>query len=77
MSVEINTLAPTSSKNEAAICVTAKICWRRFVPPVMRAVPLEKPSPLEERRQPWDKRQDHGRDDGQCCSYPQQAGIYF
>jgi hypothetical protein len=44
----INVLAPASSTNDAAICVTAKIRWRRRVLPVIRALPFAKLSPLGE-----------------------------
>ena len=45
ISVVINMLAPASSTKDAAICVTAKIRWRRLVLPVIRALPLERPRP--------------------------------
>src|SRR5271169_5967412 len=41
ISVVINVLAPASNTKDAAICVTAKIRWRRLVLPVIRALPLE------------------------------------
>src|SRR5690348_16518591 len=47
ISVVITVLAPASSTKEAAICVTAKIRWRRLVLPVMRAVPLDRLWPLD------------------------------
>ncbi len=40
-------LAPARSMKEAAICVTAKMRRRRFVLPVMRTLPLDKPKPWE------------------------------
>ncbi len=46
MSVVINVLAPASNTKDAAICVTAKIRWRRLVLPVIRALPLDRLSPL-------------------------------
>ena len=39
--------APARSTNDAAICVTAKRRSRRFVPDVMRTLPVERPKPLE------------------------------
>ena len=38
--------APASSTNDAAICVTANTRSRRFVPDVIRTLPLDSPSPL-------------------------------
>ena len=46
ISVVISVLAPASSTNDAAICVTAKIRWRRLVLPVIRTLPLDMFSPL-------------------------------
>ena len=40
--------APASSRNDAAICVTANSCRRRPVPDVMRTLPLATPGPLPE-----------------------------
>ena len=39
ISVVINILAPASSTKDAAICVTAKIRWRRLVLLVIRTLP--------------------------------------
>src|SRR3954447_20362313 len=47
ISVVINILAPASSTKDAAICVTAKIRWRRLVLPVVRALPLARLRPLD------------------------------
>jgi len=44
----ISVLAPASSTNDAAICVTAKIRWRRLVLLVMRAFPLDRPNPPDD-----------------------------
>ena len=38
--------APATSTNDAAICVTANTCRRRFVPDVMRTPPLARLAPL-------------------------------
>ena len=38
--------APASSTNDAAICVTANARRRRFVPGVIRTLPLDRPSPF-------------------------------
>src|ERR1700736_3371831 len=46
ISVVINVLAPASSTNDAAICVTAKMRWRRLVLLVIRTLPLDRLSPL-------------------------------
>ena len=40
-------LAPASSTNDAAICVTANTRSRRFVLPVIRTLPLASPIPCE------------------------------
>ena len=45
MRVVINILAPANSTKDAAICVTAKIRWRRLVLPVMRTLPLDRLMP--------------------------------
>jgi len=45
INVPINVLAPASSTNDAAICITAKARSRRFVPPVIRTLPLDRPNP--------------------------------
>src|ERR1700731_3400370 len=47
ISVVTTALAPASSTNEAAICVTAKIRWRRLVLPVIRTLPLDRLRPLD------------------------------
>ncbi len=47
ISVAINILAPASSTNDPAICVTAKIRWRRLALPVVRTLPLDRLNPLE------------------------------
>ena len=39
--------APANSRNDAAICVIAKTLSRRFVPPLMRMLPLVKPKPRD------------------------------
>ena len=41
-------LAPASSTNDAAICVTAKMRSRRLVLPVIRTLPFAKPIPCED-----------------------------
>src|SRR6266699_3075887 len=64
ISVVITVLAPANSTKDAAICVTAKIRWRRLVLPVIRALPLDTLWPL-----------DVSADDSQRCSHPEQAGI--
>ena len=46
ISVVTRLLAPARSTKERAICVTAKIRWRRLVLPVMRAPPVA-------RLRPW------------------------
>jgi len=46
ISVVITVLAPANSTKDAAICVTAKIRWRRLVLPVIRA-PLDRLWPLD------------------------------
>ena len=46
INVVINILAPASSTNDAAICVIAKIRWRRLVLAVIRTLPLVRFSPL-------------------------------
>src|SRR5229473_585654 len=47
ISVVINIVAPARSTKDAAICVIAKIRWRRLVLPVIRALPLDRPRPLD------------------------------
>src|SRR5437899_4118440 len=47
ISVAINILAPASSTNDAAICATAKIRWRRLVLAVIRTLPLDRLNPLD------------------------------
>ena len=47
ISVVINTQAPASNTNEAAICVTAKARWRRPVLLVMRTLPLARFMPFD------------------------------
>ena len=47
ISVVITVLAPVSSTKDAAICITAKIRWRRFVLPVIRTLPLDRLRPLD------------------------------
>ena len=39
--------APASNRNDAVICVTAKIRRRRRLPPATRTLLLEIPNPLE------------------------------
>ena len=39
--------APASSTNDAAICVTANSRSRRFVPDVIRTLPLDRPKPFD------------------------------
>jgi len=75
----INILAPASNTKDAAICVTAKIRWRRLVLPVIRTPPLDRLSPLwvpEEvagRGQARDESENHRGNDSQRCSDPKQA----
>ena len=47
MSVVSSMPAPASSTNDAAICVTANSRRRRFVPVVIRTLPLESPEPFD------------------------------
>ncbi len=46
ISVVINMPAPASSTNDAAICVIANTRRRRFVPVVMRTLPVDRPKPF-------------------------------
>ena len=39
--------APARSTNDAAICITANTRRRRFVPVVKRALPFDRPKPLD------------------------------
>src|SRR5216684_218811 len=63
ISVVTTVLAPASSTKDAAICVTAKMRWRRLVLPVIRVLPIDKPWPLDVSA------------DGHRRSHPEQAGI--
>src|SRR5467141_562954 len=47
ISVVINIVAPARSTKDAAICVTAKIRWRRLVLLVIRTLPLDRLWPLD------------------------------
>ncbi len=47
ISVVITALAPARSTKDAAICVTAKMRWRRLVLPVIRGVALNRLWPLD------------------------------
>ncbi len=47
ISVLTNALAPANSTKDAAICVTANIRRRRFVLPVIRTLPFDRPIPFE------------------------------
>src|SRR6266849_7421145 len=47
LSVVIIIGAPARSTKDAAICVTAKIRWRRLVLLVIRTLPLDRPRPLD------------------------------
>src|SRR5216684_1390316 len=45
--VVINIVAPARNTKDAAICVTAKIRWRRLVLLVIRTLPLDRPRQLD------------------------------
>jgi len=59
--VVINILAPASNTKDAAICVTAKIRWRRLVVPVIRTLPLDRLSPLWVPEKVLDVPEEEGR----------------
>ena len=70
-------LAPASSTNDAAICVTAKIRCRRFDAAGERTLPAESVNPLDAPpTADADESQQHGRDDRQPRAHPQHAGIH-
>ena len=75
--VLINMLAPARRMKDAAICVMAKMRRRRPVLPVMRTLPLARPSPLRRfgGRQTRNEREQNRGDDRQDRADPEHAGV--
>ena len=80
ISVAISVAAPASSTNENAICVVANTRSRRFVPGVMRTLPLASPIPVDRtrvrRRQLRHICEQHRSGHRQGGADPQQARIH-